>query len=372
MRIAMLCSGHPVTDERVTYKQAVSLVKQGHEVIVFGRGEGEPTVLAGVAMRPLMPMGGGLIARARMIPKLTQAALEWTPDVVTCHEPESTLAGLRVKRRTGARVIFDVHEFFHESLSGRLPWPLRPVVRVASAVWLRHLGRRVDYLTAVSPPLRDFYLAVQPPERVDLIYNSSIVALFPLCHQDVAGPVTVCHDGFLGVGRGMVQLLEALALARREADVRLLVVGRVQPEDQTLFDEKLAALGLKDAIDLPGWVRYDKVGELLSRGQIGIVAMQPTPNNYGGLSNKIFNYMCCAQAVIVPRGSATADLVRDADCGLAVDTTRPEEIAGALVSLVRDPVLRQRLGANGRRAIEQEYGWHMMEKRLIEIYAQLK
>lgn len=37
MRIAMLCSGHPVDDARVVHKQAASLAKVGHKVVVFGR-----------------------------------------------------------------------------------------------------------------------------------------------------------------------------------------------------------------------------------------------------------------------------------------------------------------------------------------------
>jgi len=72
MRIAMLCSGHQVTDERITYKKAVSLAKDGHEVIVLGRGCGGPTMLSGVRLHPLAPPEGGLGARARMVPMPTR------------------------------------------------------------------------------------------------------------------------------------------------------------------------------------------------------------------------------------------------------------------------------------------------------------
>lgn len=372
MRIAMLCSGHLVTDERVTHKQAVSLARDGHDVVVFGRGSGEPTVLSGVRLVPLAPPEGGLKQRAQMVPKLVRAAVEWKPDVMTCHEPESALAGLRVRHRTGVPVIFDVHELFHESLSWRMPRLVRPFVRYASTLLLRYVGRRVDWVTTISPACQDFYLQIRGDDRVELIYNSPIMASFPPCRQDVQGPVTLVHDGFLDAGRGMAQILEALAMARREVDVRLLVVGKVRPDAQALFDEMLVSQGLRDAVELPGWVVYDRVGELLSRGQIGIVALQPAPNNYLGLSNKIYNYMCCAQPAIVPEGSATADLVRRVGCGLVVDTTRPAEIAQAIVTLAREPDLRRKLGANGRRAIEQEYGWHKMEERLRRIYAHLK
>jgi glycosyltransferase involved in cell wall biosynthesis len=268
-------------------------------------------------------------------------------------------------------MIFDVHEMFHRSLSSRMAWGVRPLVRWASVAMLRYVSRRADWVTVVSPANLAFYRGIRGDDRVDIIHNSPAVQAFPPCTQDVQGPVTICHEGYLDRGRGMLQILEALALARKSVEARLLVVGKVPLADEGLFRRKIEDLHLHEAVELPGWVGYEKVGQVLSRGQIGIVAMQPTPNNYLSLSNKIYNYMCCAQAVIVPRGSATADLVRDADCGLAVDTTRPEEIARAMVTLAREAALRRRLGANGRKAIEERYGWHIMERRLGEIYAQL-
>jgi glycosyltransferase involved in cell wall biosynthesis len=265
-----------------------------------------------------------------------------------------------------------VHELWQETMAKRVPGPLRSAARDAFAEVLRCLARRVDWVTTVSPPIAAFYQAVRRDGRVDLIYNSPPLEMFPPCRQDVEGPVVVAHEGSLDVGRGMIEMLEALALARRSAAVRLLIVGGVREWDRARFDAKVSALGLAEAIESPGWVSYDSVGQWLSRSQIGIEAMQPSPNNYKGLSNKIFNYMCCGLAVIVLEGSMTADLVRRADCGVAVDTTRPEAIADAIVKLARDPALRQRLGANGRRAIEQTYGWNKMAERLFEIYAQLE
>ncbi|GAH63923.1 unnamed protein product, partial [marine sediment metagenome] len=90
------------------------------------------------------------------------------------------------------------------------------------------------------------------------------------------------------------------------------------------------------------------------------------------LNNKLYNYMSCGQAVVGPAGSVTADMIRKYDCGVCVDTSKPEEIASAIVKLAEDVELRKRLGANGRKAIEQELGWHMMEKTLLKIFETLE
>lgn len=57
--------------------------------------------------------------------------------------------------------------------------------------------------------------------------------------------------------------------------------------------------------------------------------------------------------------------------GLAVDTTNPQAIAEAVCRLAGEADLREELGANGRRAIENELGWHKMEEALATIYATL-
>lgn len=370
MRIAMLTTGHVVTDARVVHKQAASLAKAGHTVVVFGL-EGKPPVdVPGVDQRVLAKPGGGLPARARLMPRLYHEAVAWRPDVVTCHEPESAVVGLFVKWRLGVPVLFDIHELYHETLSSRLGrWG--PLVRRLTRILLRTEARRCDWLTVVSPASRDFYRAVRYDGRVDMIQNSPIMKFFPLCDQSVAGPLTVAHEGNLGLNRGMVQILEALAIARRQADLKLLIVGRILPREQDIFDQTVRRLDLGEALVFPGWVAYDQIGLHLARAQIGIVCMQPTPNNFLSLSNKIYNYMACGLASIVPAGSASADLVAAHDAGLAVDTTNPQEVAEAFVRLAADADLRRRLGANGRRALETELGWHKMEERLYEIYQEL-
>jgi glycosyltransferase involved in cell wall biosynthesis len=372
MRIAMLCSNHAVTDARITFKQAASLAGMGHQVCVFGLEGKFPVQLPGVEICVVYPFRVGIRGRVLAMPHLYRPVMRWKPDVVTCHEPESAALGLLIRARCGARVIFDVHELWQETMAARAPAAVRPAALAAFSSALRAIARRCDWVTVVSPWILEFYRAARGDGRVDIIYNSPPMAMFPPCHQDLEGPVVLAHEGSLGLNRGMIPMLEALALVRQRADVRLLIVGGVEEDERAAFDRKVAQLNLAGAIDAPGWVLYDKVGELLSCGQIGIVAMQPTPNNYGGLSNKIFNYMCCGMAAIVPAGSATADLVRGADCGLAVDTTRPAAMAEAITQLAQDRALRARLGANGRRAIETTFGWHKMADRLREIYAQVE
>ena len=96
--------------------------------------------------------------------------------------------------------------------------------------------------------------------------------------------------------------------------------------------------------------------------------MQPTPNNYASLSNKLFHYMATGQAVIGPKNSDTAEVIRRTNCGIAIDTTDPQALAQTILELLGDPERCRRYGLNGRKAVENEFGWHKMEQLLIRIY----
>jgi glycosyltransferase involved in cell wall biosynthesis len=181
------------------------------------------------------------------------------------------------------------------------------------------------------------------------------------------GTVTLCHEGWLDRSRGMVQLIEALAIARKSVDVKLLVVGSIRNECHEDFADLIEKHELKNAITLTGWVSYAKVGTLDSQAQIGLVTLQPSGNNNRGLSNKLFSYMACGHAVVVPEGSASHTLIESCGGGLAVDVTSSKAISEAILTLGKNPDLREQYGENNRKAILNKYGWNVMAKRLETI-----
>jgi glycosyltransferase involved in cell wall biosynthesis len=269
-------------------------------------------------------------------------------------------------------VHFDVHEYFEGMLYDRAPAGLGPAFMWLGRRLMSFLVRRADWITAVSNETAEHLRACKPGAPIDLLYNSAPIERYPLCNQHGPGPLRVCHEGWLDHGTGMIPLLKAVALARREIDVRLVLVGKIRPWSQDAFEAAVRDLQLGEGVQCRGWIPYEHLGPAVAECQVGVVAMQPSLNNFTSLSNKLMSYMACGQAVVVPRGSASAALVQRYDCGLGVDSTSPPEIAAALVRLAHDGDERRRLGQNGRQAMEQHLGWHVMEELLRSRYAQLQ
>ncbi len=371
MKIAMLCSAHPVNDARVTHKQAVSLAKAGHEVVVFGQKPNKDEQIPHVILRPVGPKDDSFPKRFAMIFKLYRAAVLWRPDVVICHEPESAIVGLILKLRHGMKTVYDAHECIQETLARRMPKVLRFVVRGIVVLLLKMIARWSDWITVVSPPNFKFLGGMRKDNRIDILHNSPVIEYFPLCNHDINEPLTIVHEGYLSFDRGLIQMLEAVATVRRSHDIRLLVLGRMGAVEQKVFDKKVAQLDLKEILIFPGWVPLLEMGKVESTAQIGLICFQKTPNNFMSLSNKLYNYMSCGQAIVGPAGSATEEIITKYNCGICVDTSNPDEIAEAIVQLCSNTEMRRQMGANGRKAIEDELGWHKMEEVLIRIYSQL-
>jgi glycosyltransferase involved in cell wall biosynthesis len=331
------------------------------------RGPAPPrAALGGVAIAPYARAPGW---RGRLfgLPALARRAAASGAAVLHAHEPDSWFAALWAARRTGARVVIDVHEHYPSRLDTRLPAPLRPLARAAIGAACRLAGRLADAVVVAREGLDADFAA--PPERIVPVRNYVLPQpVRPRRHAP--GPVTLVHAGVLGRTRGALQIVEALALA--PPGTRLRLIGRFTDDSAGEFAARAAALGVADRIEDLGWLPQERLPAALAECDIGLVAFQPVDRNHRlALPHKLFDYMHAGLPVIAPDfAPETAAVVREAGCGLLVDTADPRAIAQA-VAVLSDPARRAALGAAGRAAAEGRFGWATEAERLVALYRRL-
>jgi len=73
--------------------------------------------------------------------------------------------------------------------------------------------------------------------------------------------------------------------------------------------------------------------------------------------SKLYGIMAAARPVVFigPGSCETADAIRDADCGKALDTDDADGLVAFLVTCADDPKLCELMGSNARRAFERHY-----------------
>ena len=185
MRIAILALT-PVSRDARVMRSAHALAGAGHEVVVIGREplpEGAAFTCVG-----LPPVRGGAAQRLELVAtqapatlwhatahplywlpaarrRLLAAALQVRPDAILCNDWITLPIGAAVKRRTGAALIYDSHEYAAKEHIQNWQW--RVVSRSAVvAIERRHIGE-ADLVITVSEGIadglrRDHGLAVRP------------------------------------------------------------------------------------------------------------------------------------------------------------------------------------------------------------------
>lgn len=132
-------------------------------------------------------------------------------------------------------------------------------------------------------------------------------------------------------------------IKQRCPEVSLEVVGR-NPS------RRLQALAEREkTIRLTGWV--EDIRPFVARGSICIVPLRIG----GGTRLKIFEAMAMSKAVISTSVGAEGLPVRAGENILLADT--PNDFADSVVSLLRDPNERKRLGTSARALVEGKYSW---------------
>lgn len=378
---------HEPRDKRVYQKIAVSLAKRGHEILTIA-----PAPAPGADL-PLPPQGGAdangirIITippapskRARLLSmvRLFRHGLREKPDVWFAPESESWVTALALKALRGGRVVMDMHEHIPTEFAKFFPAPLRPFMVWLTIRFMRLFARQTDLIILTRESFEAPWTGLSTP-RVTIINTNHLVppcAEVPERVRSLFGDrPTLIHQGVFGDIRGSWKLLEAMkAVACEMPEARCVVLGSYLYGDAGEYRRAVTAAGLDGNLLFIPTVPYDEVPAYVSAARAGLILFQPGLLNHTlAMPHKLFDYMREGRPVIAPDFALEVSrIVREGDCGILVDVTKPEAIAEAMLRLLRNPAEAERLGGNGRRLVEAKYNWQQEERVLLGAFEALE
>ena len=172
--------------------------------------------------------------------------------------------------------------------------------------------------------------------------------------------ILVLYAGNLGRKQGLETLLDAAALLGHGIHVAVVGDGA---EREALVD-RAKTIGATHVRFLP-LVSEADLPALLSAGDIHVITQKAAAAELV-LPSKILNIMAAAKPVVVTAeaGTALAEVVVGAECGLVVDPDAPMALAGAIRILEGDAQARRRMGDNGRRYVVLTFSRDAVLRRL--------
>ncbi|HET6172666.1 MAG TPA: glycosyltransferase family 4 protein [Gaiellales bacterium] len=386
-RILILVENLSVPFDRRVWQESRALVAAGHEVtVICPRGtkrDTEPYArIDGVEIHRyaleaatggpsgyLREYGTALWQSWRLARKLDRRR---PFDVVqACNPPDLLfLVALPLKAR-GARFVFDHHDLVPELFRSRFGkgGPLLWVNQVLE----RLTFRMADHVISTNESYRAIAVGRGrvPTERTTVVRSAPDLTRFVPVAPDVSlkrgRRHLVCYLGVMGPQDGVDYALRSLASLRDDLgrdDVQAAFVGHGDAWDDLVALSH--ELGLDDRVEFTGRVSDEDLACYLSTAD---VCLAPDPKNaLNDIStmNKIVEYMAMSRPLV------SFDLVEArvsaGDAALYATPNDEREFARLVAELLDDPDRRARMGAIGRRRVEQELSWEHSRRHLLEAY----
>lgn len=298
---------------------------------------------------------------------LSETVRRVRPHVLVARDLPLAPTAIAIGRRHRVPVMLDIAENYPAMMQmifdARRHTLLDYLVRnpaVVARVERFSLARATRVLVVVDEMADRLAALGTPRARINVVSNTP-----PRAHADAprfrAGrtpvdPIELVYLGLLEVPRGLIELLNAIALLRDNGlAVRCTIIGKGR--DAALFREHAVALGLGDQqVRFLGYVDRETAMAAVRNADIGVLTHHANDAWNTTIPNKLFDYMAASLPVVTSSVVPFARIVHETGAGEVFEAGSARSLADAVHRLRNDAVRRAR-GAAGRQAVLDRYHW---------------
>jgi glycosyltransferase involved in cell wall biosynthesis len=333
------------------------LCELGHPAVLVAQASGELSRRAQEGLRTVaLNPSGEFDVQAGW--QLHRALRSLKPDVVHVHDPMGVALmamALKMQPRLTPRPLIVA--------SRRVDFHLK------QNAFSRWKYRHVDVFIAVSRMIARMLVEDGiPADRIEVVHDGvNISAIDKVPAEDVHkafwlphGSPIVGNVAALVPHKGQKVLIDAAALVVRQVpDARFVILG--EGELRAPLERHVKELGLERHVFLPGF-RADVLGLQKS---FDVFAMSSLTE---GLGSSMLDAMACGTPVVGTRAGGIPEAIDHERTGLLVRPHHADELAAAIITLLKDPGLRAKLGAAGRAKVENEFSVEKMVEGTLAVY----
>jgi glycosyltransferase involved in cell wall biosynthesis len=279
--------------------------------------------------------------------------------VIHCHDLEPLPIGVRLKRLTGAKLVYDAHELETERTN------LKKLRKRIAQVSERRCMKYVDAMITVSPSIQYWYHERFPRVPVSLVRNVPQPPAAGFRRTDLkarlgisASSLLFIYQGGHAQGRGIEATLDAFASP--EVEHHVVFMG-----DGVLVDQVRSAASQHANIHWLEPVPPEAVLPMTAGADVGLSLIEDISLSYRYcLPNKLFEYWLAGIPVMVSNMPDQASLVQQYKAGWVVSLALPELVA-KLRAMSHHHLEEMRRGV---AQIEREMSWEREAKQLLSVY----
>lgn len=350
------------------------MVRAGYEVTLIVQHD-KDEVVDGVKMVAL-PKPRNRLRRMLGTWRVFNLALKQKADIYHFHDPEMLPWGWLLQKITHKPVIYDVHEYYVDTILFKawIPYFLRkPTAWIVDRIEKIFAGK-VSAIITVTVPMKQRFsdsqtvcVCVHNFPSLEIVTRASESNEF----DKINAQYSIIHSGLAIRERGFHTILDAMDLmVRQDSKLTCAILGEersfawLDEEHMSLMRRLIKTGNLK----IIGRVPHDEVFRYLDAACIG---WRPRPPYQDAMDVTVFEYMARGKPIVASDVPLIADVIREVKCGILVDPYDVKAHASAILYLLQHPEEAQEMGGNGQRAVLEKYNWENENKKLLSVYEEL-
>ena len=278
-------------------------------------------------------------------------------DIIHACDFDTAFFSRGIAKRKSSKFIFDIFDFLYGE-------PKNLLQRIVKKVQLMIIDRADA--TIICTEARKNQIAGSTPKRLAVIHNTPSFAQIKQCENKTkhTGKIKLVYVGTFPKTRLLKEIAEAVSEA---ADIELHIGGF------GLLDAFFKDMAERfDNIYYYGRLSYDQTLSLENECDIMLAIYDPTIENYRfAAPNKFYESLMLGKPVIMARGTGMSEVVEDNAIGELIAYSKEGFMDGVNRLIARKNEWHS-IGNRMKALYRDQYCWDEMERRLIQIYAQLQ
>lgn len=299
---------------------------------------------------------------------LLKDVIDFKPDIIHAHDLITLPLGVKASEETGAKLIYDAHEYeIHRNPP--LPPHMKKFVKHVEGHGVAASDHFITCGDMTGGELKELY----DIQNMDILYNAPRIS--PLKGYDIKqqlrldeGTPLVIYVGKVTEGRGIEEIMDAIT---RLPNVHYACVGPCDDKTKEKMYKAAEKKGIRGRFHLVPPVHFDNVVSFIKTADLGIVSVMPvTRSYYYAMPNKLFELGFARVPILINDLAEAAPIVRKYKLGEVYDSDNPANLAYYINYMLKHKNLYAK-DDELYREFWQKYSWETQVKKLERIYGRL-
>ena len=264
--------------------------------------------------------------------------------------------GGKLAKKLGIPVILTIHAGLNKKL-------LKP----KNAKYFKNINKIICVSQEIANDLKSTGI---PENKLTVISSGIYLKDFENKNQEEIAKIKeqyskpiIISVGNLRKNKGQTYLIEAFKKLKNTFNSAILLLIGDGPDKKYLGNQAKKV----SEIYFLGWQEHDKIIKYLYASDIFVLASINAPNDREGAPTSIMEAMAAGLPIITTKVGGSPYLIKDGENGLLVEEKDAQALTQAMVKLIGDENLKQKMRDKNLEDIKQK-DWPIIAKKITDVY----